>query len=346
MLKEHIYGYASLRTGHNKSELTANFSKTKLYNEYLGIVSTLKGWFFAVPEEEEVPDASLINDNMLFDPQKVLQVDVMTSTRRGMHYKLDSIIRQAEKEAVPYNTILTIISLNAFGSCDSIKEYYKIFRKKKIGVLFPDYTRESGLSEFSTIGFDFMPRPPLEYDRAFKLVEQLEDGDIPDNRGRIGNEYTTAFRAAFWLYELFRVSEKVAVAMSGYSKNGFHQKANNYEQTVQYKQELETFNERFAISKLIKRNRSVPKNFDQLIRTYEDEGDLELACILCKVPMIFPIDYGRLLLKYEGGKRELARCLKMYDLDLMDRFDEWVATGKRPDEFFKECDIEKYLYKG
>lgn len=349
MAKEHIYGYASLRTGHKKNDLTENFPNTKLYNEYMDIVASLQDCMFYVPEEEQVPDVRLITDNMVFNPDQVLQVDVMTSKREKMHYKLDCIIHQAREEmkeefTFPYNTIITINSINAFGDCESIKNYYRIFRKEKIGVLFPDYARNSGLSEFSTIGFDFRPRPQNEYNRAFDLVERLEEKDIPDGRGRIGGEYTRAFRVAFWLYELFQISEDVAVAMSGYSKKGFHMKATNYEQTSNYKNELETFDKNFSISKIVKRNRSVPENFDKLIRRYEKRGDLELACILCKVPMIFPVDFERILLKANGGRKEIVRCLKLYNNKLMDDFDKWVKDGNKATEFYKNCNMEQYLF--
>ena len=132
--------------------------------------------------------------------------------------------------------------------------------------------------------------------------------------------------------------------MSGYSKNGFHLKATNYEQTTNYRWELETFEKNFSISKLVKRNRPVPENFAGLMCAYEETGSLELACILCKIPMIFPIDYARLLLKYEGGKKQLARCLKLYDNELMHRFEEWTGLGNEPSKFYKECGIEQYLY--
>lgn len=342
-MPDHIYGYASLRTGHKKDELTVNFQNTKLYRDYLDIVSELKGYMFPVPEEEEVPDIGIIYENMRFDPEKTLQVDIMTSSREGMHYKLDCIIRQAEGEAYPFGTVIVITSLNAFGGYSNIKKYYRLFRQKKIGVLFPDHTRESGLSEYSTCGFDFGPRGKEEYNRAFRIVEDLAAGDVRDNRGRIGSQYTTAFRVAFWLYELFRISEKVAVAMSGFSRNGFHMKSDNYEQTADYRQELEIFEEHFNISRLIKRNRTVPKDFGRLVETYEETGNLELSCILCKIPMIFPIDYSRLLLKYDGGRVELARCLKMYDMPLMEKFQEWIDEGKEPTEFYRECGMEQYL---
>lgn len=349
MVKEHIYGYASIRTGHKKDELSENFSNTKLYRDYIDIVSALQNFMFYVPEEEQVPDISLIADNMVFNPEQVLQVDVMTSKREGMHYKLDRIIQQAREEAkdrfsIPYNTIITINSINVFGDCENIKQYYKIFRKEKIGVLFPDYTRNSSLSEFSTCGFDFRPRPLNEYNRAFDLVERLEEKDIPENRGRIGGEYTRAFRVAFWLYELFQISEEIAVAMSGFSKKGFHMKATNYEQTSNYKNELEAFDKQFSISKTVKRNRSVPENFEKLMRSYEKWGNLELACILCKVPMIFPVDYERLLLKYKGGRREIVRCIKLYNSELMEKFDKWVKEGREATKFYKESNMEQYLY--
>ena len=349
MVKEHIYGYASIRTGHMKDELKQNFSNTKLYNEYLSIVSFLKNCMFYVPDEEQIPNSSLITDNMIFNPAQVLQVDVMTSKREGMHYKLDCIIQQAREEvkegiAPPFNTVITINSINVFGNCESIKKYYRIFRKEKIGVLFPNYARNSSLSEFSTVGFNFEPRPLNEYNRAFDLIERLEEKDIPDSRGRMGGEYTRAFRVAFWLYELFHISEDIAVAMSGYSKKGFHMKATSYEQSENYKMELEIFEKNFSISKIVKRNRSVPENFEKLIRKYEKRGDLELACILCKVPMIFPVDFERLLLKYTGGRKEIVRCLKLYDNELMDHFDKWVKEGKKATEFYRECGIEQYLY--
>lgn len=341
-----IYGYASLRTGHTKAELKKNFEHTKLYADYIDLVASMKNMYVYVSEDDEIPTYDLIENNMFFNADTTLQVDIITSTRDGMFHKLDSIIEQSEKTPnQPFNTVLIILSLNAFGNVSSIKKYYKIFRKKKIGVLFPDYTRESNLSEYSTFNFEFKPRVQSEYNRAFDLVERLEDGDLLDNRGRIGKDYSMAFRVAFWLYELFKISEKTAIAMSGYSKNGFHMKADKYEQTVNYKEELEIFDQKYHISNLVKRNRPVPDNFDKLIHWYEKKGSLELACIHCKVPMIFPIDYRRLLLKAEGGRKELARCIKLYDTNLIEQFDKWIALGNPPTDFYSQCnDITQYLY--
>ncbi|MCH5337994.1 MAG: hypothetical protein J1E03_04370 [Acetatifactor sp.] len=336
--KQHIYGYASIRTGHTKEDLVTSLQKRKIYNQFENLM-------FAVPKNDEVEqDSNFIENNMIFKEDDTIQIDVMTSARKGMYYKLDCIIEQAKRESKkPFNTIIVITSLNAFGNCENIKRYYKIFRKEKIGILYPDYTRESDLSEYSTCDFGFKPRSQSEYDRAFDLVERLVDGDIKDNRGRISDGYSIAFRTAFWLYELFKVPEKVAVAMSGYSKNGFHMKADSYEQTANYKKELETFEKNFEISKLIKRNRPVPESFDKLMHWYEKKRNLELACIHCKVPMIFPVDYKRLILKNEGGKKELARCLKLYDEDLINRFEEWVKEGNKPTEFYLYCSMEQYL---
>ena len=80
------------------------------------------------------------------------------------------------------------------------------------------------------------------------------------------------------------------------------------------------------------------------MRRYEKRGDLELACILCKVPMIFPVDYERLMLKYKGGRKEIVRCMKLYNGELMERFDKWVKEGREATEFYKECNMEQYLY--
>ncbi len=68
MFTEHTYGYASLRTGLKKSELMANFQNTKLYHDYLDIVSILHDCFFAIPDDEEIPDTDLIEKNMVFHP--------------------------------------------------------------------------------------------------------------------------------------------------------------------------------------------------------------------------------------------------------------------------------------
>lgn len=338
-----FYGYASLRTGHTKSALKENFENTKLYADYKNIVKSMKDNYLYVSDDALIPTYELIENNMTFNPDTSLQVDIITSARDGMFYKLDSIIKQSEEQKYkPFNTVLVILSLSAFGNLASIKKYYKIFREKNIGVLFPDYTRENDLSEYSTV--DFGGNPLEKYSRAFDLIERLEDGDLPDSRGRIGEKYSNSFRAAFWLYELFKIPENIAVSMSGYSKNGFHMKADNYEQTVHYKMELELFDQKYHISTLVKRNRPVPKNFDKLIHWYEKKGNLETACIHCKVPMIFPVDYKRLILKAEGGRKELARCTKLYDIDLINKFDEWIASGNAPKEFYTQCnDILQYL---
>lgn len=337
-MPEHIYGYASIRTGHRKEELVANLQRTKIYHEF-------KNLMLAVDETElsAVPDSSIIENSMRFNPEDTVQVDIITSSRKGMYYKLDCIIEQAKKSFILFNTIIVVTSINAFGSIDNIKKYYRIFREANIGVLIPDYTRESALSEFSTCDFGFQPRSPIEYERAFELVNGLEDGDIQDNRGRIGSGYTTSFRVAFWLYELFKIPEKMAVAMAGCSKNGFHMKADSYEQTANYKEELELIEKHFDISDLVKRNRPVPENFEKLMQMYDDSNNLELSCIYCKIPMIFPIDYERLKLKHYGGKKELARCLKLYDENLINQFEEWVNAGNEATDFYTCCGMEQYL---
>jgi hypothetical protein len=97
---------------------------------------------------------------------------------------------------------------------------------------------------------------------------------------------------------------------------------------------------------LIKRNRPVPKDFDKLTYWYENIGNLEMACIHCKVSMIFPIDYKRLVLKAKGGRKELARCMKLYDTNLIDKYEEWIALGNEPTDFYNECsEILELLYE-
>lgn len=360
ILNMKIYAYESLRTGHTKSDLKDNLKNTRLYADYKDLVNILRKEFVYIPDDDAILTYEHIENNMLFNPDSPIQVDIITSARENMFYKLDKIIEQNEKlpfiisgaastasnirSKRGFHTVLIINSLRAFGNIESIKKYYKIFRRNKIGILFPDYTRESSLSEYSTFGFDFQPRQQSEYDRAFDLVYRLEEEDLPDRRGRIANDYSMAFRVAFWLYELFRISEKTAIAMSGYSKNGFHSKAGNYEQTVNYKEELEKFEKNYNISTLVKRNRPVPNNFDRLIHWCEKKNSLELACIHCKVPMIFPIDYKRLMLKAKGGRKEIMRCTQLYDNVLTDSFNDWVASGKPNTEFYNQCnDIVQYL---
>lgn len=337
-MPKHIYGYASIRTGHRKEELAANLQRTKIYHEFRNLM-------LAVDEKEAsaVPDGSIIQNSMIFNPKDTVQIDIITSSRKRMYYKLDCIIEQAKKSFSPFNTIIVVTSINAFGSCDNIKKYYRLFREANIGILIPDYTRKSALSEYSTCNFGFQPRPAIERERAFELVDNLKEGDIQDNRGRIGGGYSNSFRVAFWLYELFKIPEKMAVAMAGCSKNGFHMKADNYEQTANYKEELELIEKHFAISNLVKRNRPVPKNFEELMQMYETNNDLELSCIYCKIPMIFPVDYERLKLKHYGGKKELARCLKLYDENLINQFEDWIKAGNEPTQFYTYCDMEQYL---
>lgn len=69
MITEHVYGYASLRTGLKKSELIENFKNTKLYKDYLDIVSTLHDCFFAIPPDEEIPDIDLVKRTWFSTPK-------------------------------------------------------------------------------------------------------------------------------------------------------------------------------------------------------------------------------------------------------------------------------------
>lgn len=354
---EKTYGYFSIRTGLTKNELRNNLENSKLYNEYLEMVASLRNTMFYIPDDEILSPQKLIDDSMVFSAKKTLQVDIMTSNRKNMRFKLDSIIQYARENPIKEISIL-INSINAFGNSKSIKRYYREFQENKIGILLPDYTRDCGLSEYSTYNFEFKFRPQNELTRAYDLIERLTDDDIPDNRGRKASEYSITFRVAFWLYELFKIPEKIAVSMSGYSKNGFHMKADSYEQTQNYKDELIKMEKYFQISKLIKRNRPVPENFSELVQWEQkqdkiikqqhdqskcDMNSLELACIYFKIPMIFPIDYDRLILKAKNGRKELARCIKLYDTDLLEKYDEWIKSGKAPTEFYRVCGIEQYL---
>ncbi|MBR6643287.1 MAG: hypothetical protein IKL28_06475 [Lachnospiraceae bacterium] len=341
MLPKHTYLYTCTRTGRTKQDIIENIQDKRFYTECMRIVDYAKNLFFYIPDEEIENITDMIENNMVFNPEQVLQFDVMTSSRENMHYKLDKIIEQSQKG----DTVLFLSSLGALGNIASIKKYYKIFRDKRIGVLIVDYTREDGLSEYSTHGFDFMPRSLDKYNRAFDLViERLESGDIRDNRGCIAGDFTRNFRVAFWLYELFKIPESMAVQMNCSSKNGFHMQADRYEQTQNYMEELKRMESEFQISNLIKRNRPVPENMEEIIKQYRKKGSLELACILTKTPMIFPIDYVRLIRKQEGGKKELRKCLQLYDTELIHRFEQWIDSGKPADEFYTQCDMEKYLF--
>lgn len=332
---EHIYAYSCIKTSDSKSTALKTFKQSTAYKN---AVKAFQNTYLKIVEEEPY-------DNLSFQPDATIQFDLMTSTRENMHYKLDRIIDQSK----PNNTVIVIFNLNSFGNLDSIKKYYSKFKKKEIGVLFIDYTRESGLNEYSTHDFGFSKRPKDEYNRAFDLIERLTPEDIKSPRGRIGSDYDENFRTAFWLYELFQIPEHMAISMVGMSKNGFHMKADNYEQTREYKQELENMETHFHISDTIKRNRPVPKNFGELMKYERQCGSLEKACIDLKVPIIFPIDYQRLQKKQAGGKSELARCLKLYNRELIDCYESGIATGNDPTTFYKATDffnecIEKNLF--
>jgi hypothetical protein len=318
---DHIYAYSCLKASESKDIALKSFQNSKAYKSS---VEAFKNMFLPIQEEDPY-------NNMVFDEKASIQFDLMTSTRKNMHYKLDRIIENSK----PKDTMIVILSLTALGNLDSIKRYYRIFREKKIGVLYIDYTREADISEYSTYDFALDERTDGYFERAFALVEQLTPNDIKSTRGRIGSDYTDDFRTAFWLYELFLIPENMAMNMVGMSKNGFHMKADNYEQTREYKTEL-TAMERFGISKTIKRNRPVPPNFDELIQYEQKCGNLEIACIDLKVPMIFPIDYQRLKQKQAGGKKELANCLKLYDQSLITDYEDWVTAGNAPTAFYKE----------
>lgn len=325
-----IYAYSSVRTGNKKSEMTKNIHQTKAYRDVIKMIDKLP--FFDKQEENDYDSLAFVPY-----PECTVQIDLVTWAKSNQYYKLNKILEQSS----PYDTAIVITSLNAFGDCANIQKYYRIFRKKKIGVLFIDYTRESGLSEYSTCDFSFKPLSRAQRDRAYDLVANLTEDDIKDNRGQDGKEFNDAFYTAYWLYELFLIPEQVAAAMAGFSKNGFHIKADEYEQTYKYKQELENMDRLHNISHIPKRNRPVPKNFEKLVHWYHKKDNLEVACIHCKVPMIFPIDYKRLILKKEGGKSELIRCLKNYDEELISAFETWVQQGKAPTEFYQTTEYYK-----
>lgn len=326
-----IYGYGCIRTGNKKSDVTKNIKNSKAYKD---IITEFSNRFFDVIEEP-------VYDSLAFLPECSIQIDLVTGAKSNQYYKLNKIIEQSDKirnEYIikqDYNTAIVITSLGSLGDLENIKKYYKIFHKKKICVLCLDPTKEDGYNEYSTCGFDFKPFDISKINRANDLVAQLEESDIKDNRGRRASELTYNFITTYWLYELYRIPKTTAIAMSGYSKNGFFIKADEYEQTAMYKKHLNIMEELYTISQYAKRNRSVPANFDKVIEKYEKTGNLEKTCFDCKIPIIYPIDYKRLLLKYHGGKKELARCMKNYDEDLISAFDTWVASGKNPTEFIE-----------
>lgn len=327
------FAYTSIISGKKLDEVENNIEKSMAYKK---IKKSFSDKMLFVKDEEHCSRDSFNID--MQDPSGTLFVDILMN-RDKKHRKLDKLIEYA-----PFHSkwIIVIHNLHVLGTIEQIKDYYHKFEEKEIYVLCFDPTRLSGLSEYSTCGFNFDKREPLnEYFRAYELINQLPlNTKLKNNRGVLPS-LNSAFIESYWQYETFQIPEDIAIATAGISRSPFHRKCALYEQSALYYPKIFEYNEHISLEQLPKRFSIFPVKFDELEQIIDAQWSLSLpytrkssaiidtlmddASIKLQIPSIHPINYRRLKLRREVGRKGVAASY-CYNTDILEKFEKYSSN--------------------
>lgn len=249
----------------------------------------------------------------LFLPEDIIVVDVIGGSYRRRH--------QLEKclKTMGHGDSIVISSLSSLGlnNEELLQNYKKIF-EKRIGLLLPDYSVKSGLSQYSTTDYAFSPVSISE--EEFKsLCSELSMTEIKSNRGRKMIGLSDEFKEVYWLYERYLIDPVTAVKNKYYSisKNTFRKLANEYENSKEYNEDLEYQDKLYEISRLPKRHGVINDTMENLILdVVVGRRTLENACDAYGI-QLSEIQHIRYNLKYyckKGGALKKTFELRDYDL--------------------------------
>lgn len=352
--------YASISSGKNLDDIKAKSDDSRIYKK-LKEIETIEakkkreelinsiGFLYLEPEKNASRDSLNYDEN---NPSGTLFIDYLMN-RDKKHRKLDKIIEYVKLYHKYEGFIIVVQNISAFGDVKQIQHYYRQFQENNISVLCVDYSRLSGLSEYSTSDFSFEKRKDEECERAYRLIDNLEAGAKElENRGALP-KFTKPFLTSYWMYETYQISESIAIAASGISRSPFHRKCAVYESSVEYQREIRRYAEKFPLEQLPKRFSKLPEKFKDLEQIIQSNWDDRLsysrsenkeeiekifddACIELRIPTIHPIHYKRLKLRQEVGRKGIAASYN-YDENIIGKFEEYSLNPENElDKFWEK----------
>lgn len=330
--------YASISSGKRLDDVETNLENSRIYKKIKKSVA----FIYSNPEKNASRDSFNYD---IENPTGTLFVDFLMN-RDKKHRKLDKIIEYVKLHHKYEGFVIVVQSISAFGDSKQIKSYYREFHDNKIYVLCLDYLRLSGLSEYSTSNLGFDKRDADEYDRAYKLIADLKpDANELNNRGAISS-FSEAFIESYWMYETYQIPESIAIAASGITRSPFHRKCSVYESSVEYQSELINYAEKHPLEQLPKRFSKLPEKFKELEQIINSKWDDSLSytqsknreeinkifddvCIELRIPTIHPIQYKRLKLRQDVGRKGIAAAYN-YDENIIRKFEEYSLNPENP----------------
>lgn len=251
----------------------------------------------------------------LFLPADCVQIDVIGgSYRRRRH--LENCLK-----TMGHGDSIVISSLSSLGlNNEELLENYKKIFEKRIGLLLPDYTMESGLSKYSTTDFAFSPISISEDDFKF-LCSEISSEEITTRRGRKSIVLTDEFKNVYWLYERYLIDPITACKNCYFtiSKNTFRKLAEEYEKTSEYNSDLKKQEIEFRISGLPKRFGVISQNITNMIVDVAENGiSFNDACFVHDTELD-EIQFQRYILKYYCPKgKVLQTTFQLRDFELIE----------------------------
>ena len=335
--------YASISSGKKLDDVETNLENSRIYKKLKKSVAFL----YSNPEKNASRDSFNYD---IDNPIGTLFVDLLMN-RDKQHRKLDKIIEYVKLHYKDRGFVVVVQNISAFGDVTQIKSYYRKFRENNIYVLCIDYSRLSGLSEYSTSNFGFEKRNYDEYERAYRLIDNLKTGAKElKNRGAFP-KFTKSFLESYWMYETYQIPESIAIAASGITRSPFHRKCSVYESSVEYQSEIINYAKEIPLEQLPKRFSKLPEKFKELEKIINNYWDDSLSytqsknteeidklfddvCIELRIPTIHPIQYKRLKLRQDVGRKGIAASYN-YDEDIIRKFEEYSLNPENPlDEFW------------
>lgn len=349
--------YASISSGKKLNEVESNLEKSRIYKKIIKSVAFLAS----------NPEKNSSRDSFNYDkenPNGTLFVDLLMN-RDKQHRKLDKIIEYVKLHHKNNGFVIVVQSISAFGTIQQIQSYYRKFQENRIYVLCVDYSRLSGLSEYSTSTFGFDKRDNDEYERAYMLVNDLKpDAKQLNNRGAVSN-FSEAFVESYWMYETYKIPESIAIATSGIGRSAFHRKCALYEYSGDFIGKIHDLSEEdlSTFAKQPKRFSKPPAEFGELEQiisnklidnlSYIDEKNRPIiekifddASIELHIPTIHPINYKRFKLSQAVGRKGIAAAYN-YDENIIKKFEEYSLNSENPlDKFWEKYKGKKYELRG
>lgn len=336
--------YSSITSGKKLADIESNLESSVTYKKaYKKITPFLEEKFLNFNPEKNASRDSFNLD--VSSPYGTLFIDILMN-RDTKHRKLDKIIEIAEP-----GLVLVIPNISVLGNVGQIKNYYMQFQKRDIYVLCFDSSRLSGLSEYSTSDYSFDRRADDEYERAYRLVSGLDSNvKLSDNRGALSN-FTDEFIESYWRYETYQIPESIAISASGLARSPFHRKCALYERSNEYRTGLMSYANAFKLEELPKRFSEYPVQFKELEQIIDSKWDgilpdniydtdriekvIDDACIDLGIASIYPINYKRLKLRQQVGRKGIAASYN-YDSNILEKYEEYSANPANPTNKFWE----------